>query len=359
MGDRLPDPLLKLVLGQPGRVADDLLLRVPARHRAGPQHLLGGVGDLLEPGEEQRGEAGRKDASRPVAAAVPGRQQLLAVVRVPLGPGDDPVQGGRIQRALRQRAQMVGHVGVPERGQLDGGHPGQAEQLRDHRPQRMTAVQVVGAVGDHHRHLFPVQHPAQEGEQVAGGAVGPVKVFQHEQHGPLGRQFGEHSQDSAEQLLLRETRQIGRRRACAAVGQQAPEHRARGDRVEHGLVRAGAGGRRTQRVGERQVRDAVAQLGAPAGEHGESAARGPRGQLRHQAGLAHAGVPANERVCGAAALGGVVEQVEQAAQFAVPADQPLTRYTQHIAIIPAGRGEGGAVGDYSWRPVKVDVAGQG
>jgi hypothetical protein len=47
------------------------------------------------------------------------------------------------------------------------------------------------------------------------------------------------------------------------------------------------------------------------------------------------------------ALGGVVEQVEQAAQFAVPADQPLTRYPQHIAIIPAGRGEGGVVRDYS------------
>ena len=268
------------------------------------------------------------------------------------------MQGGRVQRALGQRAQVVGHVGVAEGGELDGGHPGQAEQLRDHRPQRMTAVQVVGAVGDHHRHLFPVQHPAQEGEQVAGGAVGPVQVLQHEQDGPLCRQLGQHPQDRAEQLLLRQARQVGRRRAGTAVGQQPPEHRAGGDRVEQRLVRAGAGGRRAQRVGERQVRDAVAQLGAPAGQHGEAAARGPPGQLRHQAGLAHPGVPANERVPGAA-LGGVVEQVEQAAQFAVPADQPLTRYPQHIAIIPAGRGEGGAVRDYSWRPLKVDVAGQG
>jgi hypothetical protein len=60
-----------------------------------------------------------------------------------------------------------------------------------------------------------------------------------------------------------------------------------------------------------------------------------------------------------AALGGVVEQVEQTAQFAVPADQPLTRYAQHIAIIPAGRGEGGTVRDYCRRRLKVDVAGQG
>jgi hypothetical protein len=64
-------------------------------------------------------------------------------------------------------------------------------------------------------------------------------------------------------------------------------------------------------------------------------------------------------VRGTAALGGVVEQVEQAAQFAVPADQPLTRYPQHTAIIAAGEDKGAVVGDYSWRPLKVDVAGRG
>jgi hypothetical protein len=39
-------------------------------------------------------------------------------------------------------------------------------------------------------------------------------------------------------------------------------------------------------------------------------------------------------VRGPAAFGGIVKQVKQAAQFAVPADQPLTRYSQHNGHYP-------------------------
>ena len=49
------------------------------------------------------------------------------------------------------------------------------------------------------------------------------------------------------------------------------------------------------------------------------------------------------------------EQVEQAAQFAVPADQPLTRYPQHMAIIPAGTGKGGQGARLLLPATQVDV----
>jgi len=64
-------------------------------------------------------------------------------------------------------------------------------------------------------------------------------------------------------------------------------------------------------------------------------------------------------VRGTAALGGIIEQVEQAAQFAVPADQPLTRYPQHIAIIAALTCKGDMDSNCQSRPTQVDVATEG
>ncbi len=188
----------------------------------------------------------------------------------------------------------------------------------------MTPVQVVGAVGGDDRDPLPVQHPAQERHQVPGGPVGPVQVLQDEQDGPLLGELGEHAEHRSEQLLLGQPGQVAAiSRAGAAVRQQAAENRPTGERVEQRAGGGGAGGSLSQGIGEGQIGNAVAELGAAAGKHHETAARSPRGQLRDEPGFAHSSVPADQRVRGPPG-GGVVEQAEQTAQFAVPADQPFS-----------------------------------
>ncbi len=325
MRDRLPDRVLVPGPVQAGRLGQDVVGGLAAGHRGGPQHLLRRGGQPLHPGQQQRGQAAGQQLA---AGRGAGGQQFLGIVRIALGAGDHPVQRGRVQRARGQRGQVVGHVLVAERPQFQGGHGRQPEQLGHHRAERVTAVQVIGAVGDHHRDPLTVQHPAQEGHQVPGGLVGPVQVLQDEQHRAGGRQLREQPEHRAEQLLLG---QAGRLAFAAfragPVRQQLAEHRAGGQRAGH---RLGRRARRAlpQRVGQRQVRDGVTQLGAPPGQHQESPVGGARGQLGDQAGLADPGVPGQQRVGGPPGRG-VVKQAEQAGQFPVPADHPSFRRAQH------------------------------
>ena len=143
-----------------------------------------------------------------------------------------------------------------------------------------------------------------------------MQVLEHQQHRARGRELGEQAEHAAEHLL---PGQAGTVRvdgeASAALGQQHAQGRTRAQRVTD---RPGLGGT-PQRVRQRQVGHAVAELRALAGEHGEPAARGePRG-LRDQPGLAYPRVAADQCDDRAARLG-VIEQPEQAAEFVVPPD---------------------------------------
>ena len=82
------------------------------------------------------------------------------------------------------------------------------------------------------------------------------------------------------------------------VGQQAAEHGAAGERVEQ--RRGGTAARRGMRsvpqgIGERQVGDAVAELGTVTGQHREAALASQRGQLGNQPCLADPRVTADQR----------------------------------------------------------------
>ena len=299
-----------------------------------------GGGQPLEPGQQQRGQPAGQHV-RTAARGGAGGQQFLGVVRVPLGPGHDPVQRGRVQRAVRQRGQVIRHVRVAERPELDRGHAGQPEQLRHHRAQRVPAVQVVGAVGDHHRDPFPVQHPADR--KVTRSRVDRSAQCRSSRISSTGRVAASSASRPSTApnscCWASPGRLADHGWAGFPVRQQPAEHRPGGQRVGQRPGRGGAGHAFPQRVGERQVRDAVAQLGAPSGEHQEAPVGGPRRQLGDQARLADPGVPADQRVR-RAAWPGVVEQAEQAGQFTVPAHQPFTRTAQHMFSITARRDPG-------------------
>ena len=364
LGHAIADRVLVLRTVQPGRGPDDVVVHPAPADRRRPQHLLGRGGQLLDPGQQQGGQpagqhvaagcsphratsaraASRRAVAQPADRAAGtarrhGGQQFLRVVGIALRPGHHPVQGGRVQRRARQRGQVIGHVRVAQRPQLDRGHAGQPQQLRDHRAERVPAVQVIGAVRGHHGHPLPVQDPAQERDQVAGGAVGPVQVLEDQQHRvPVG-QLGEQPEHRAEQLLLGESGDFpARLRHHVPVRQQAAQNRP-GGQCGRERFRCGAWSGRAlpQRVGQRQVRNAVAQFRATPGQDQEPAVRGPGGELGDQPGLPHTRVAADQRV-GRTAFAGVVEQAEQARQFTVPADQPSARRPQHPPSIPASAG---------------------
>ena len=60
-------------------------------------------------------------------------------------------------------------------------------------------MQLVGAVAGHQGDPAAPQGPDQEGQQVAGGAVGPVQVLDHQQQRQLG-QADQQRQHAVEQL---------------------------------------------------------------------------------------------------------------------------------------------------------------
>ncbi len=214
VSDRLADRRLVLGGRQPGRFHDQLVVHPAAAHRGGAQRLLRRHRQLLHPGHEQRGQAGRQ------FLVTTGRgEQLLGVVGVALGPVHDGDQLRRVEHpppagGLGERGDVRRERRRVERPEVNRGDVRQPEQLRDHRAERVTAVQVVGPVAAEHRHLLAVQHPGQERDQVARRPVSPVQVLEHEQHRARLGQLGEQAEHRAEQLLPGQF-------AAVAVGEDA------------------------------------------------------------------------------------------------------------------------------------------
>lgn len=246
----------------------------PRRPRRGAP--LRGVGEQLHPGEQQAGQTvGHR------AAGGDRLQQLLGVEGVALGPVDHLPHHAGVGAA--ERGQIVGHLVTVEGIQLHGRHRGEPLELGEDPAQRVAAVEVVGAVGADEADRLGLQHPAEEDQQIAGGLVGPVQVFEDQQHGPCGQE----AEHRAEELLLCQARRALPARVGAA-GQQPAEDRSR---VE---LRAQFPAHGAQGVGEREVRKGVAEFGALPDEHGESSGLGPLCQLGDHPGLADARVASQE-----------------------------------------------------------------
>ena len=159
---------------------------------------------------------------------------------------------------------------------------------------------------------------------MSGAGVGPVQVLDDQQDRAFCGQFGQQAERGAEHLLAGQARPVDLVVLLVAVRQQARQHRAGLD----GLLDARRRG--AERVRERQVRDAVADLGALAAQHGEAVALGDLLRLVDQAGLADARVAADEPG-DRAARGGVVQEGAEPVQLRIPSHQ-----RPHVPIIRRG-----------------------
>jgi hypothetical protein len=70
-------------------------------------------------------------------------------------------------------------LGLIQSGQLQALDPAATGQLGRVGAEVFLARLVV-AVGDHQHDLLPAEVSDQESEQVAGGAVGPVQILDHQ-----------------------------------------------------------------------------------------------------------------------------------------------------------------------------------
>ncbi len=176
VGHRVAQCLLQLVVAQIGDGGQHLVPHLAARHGSDPQHPLGHRRQRLDARHQHLGEPLRH-------AGRSGGDQLLREERVALAaPGDAP-QAGLVDGPVGQPAHQLEGLVAAEGLQLQPLDGGQAHHLRQHRPQRVAAVEVVTAVGGEHDQPLRGQPGEQEDQQIAAGAIGPVQVLDDEQGG--------------------------------------------------------------------------------------------------------------------------------------------------------------------------------
>jgi hypothetical protein len=131
----------------------------PSRTTRGQQHLL----------------QARRQRARAGAAA--GEHQLLGEERVAFAAGVDVVDQARGLLGAEQAGELLNQLGAGEPGQLQPLHAAVAGKLGEQPAQRVQAVQLVAAEGEHQQDPTGPKVGGEEGDQVAGGAVGPVQVL--------------------------------------------------------------------------------------------------------------------------------------------------------------------------------------
>jgi len=312
----------------------------PVGHGATPgrrdaQQPLGGRIEALDAGEEDVTQGQRQLVG--VRAALHRTEDLLDQECVALRALVDLVHEPRARPRAQDGLELPRDLRTPEALQLDALHGTYALPAGDQRPQRMAAVQLVGAEADDHEHAIGVQGAHEQGHEVERRPVRPVQILDHEHERAVGGQPLDDADDELEQAGRPALTQ--RRGADRAVRVEVRQH----------LRQIGAGGpdegvellgrrvahERAEHVGERAERQALAaHLDAAARE--DPRARGARalGGLLDEPRLAHAGLPAEEHGRGIAPDGSV-ERGRQRRQLGLPADEDRTHESaSHRAHLP-------------------------
>ena len=218
------------------------------------------------------------------------RAQLLGEQRVALRARPQPADEVALRRRPEDVGELLGELGLGERPQLDAPRARLALQLGQQRPQRVAAMQLVGAVAQQHEQALRADRAREEGEERARGAVGPVQVLDEQDEGLRLREGVQQCQQRLEQAALR--RPGGR---AGQAGQERGQLLAQVG-VEGVERRIAAAGQRTQRRDQRGVGQlAVAEIEALAREHTGAGRLHAALCFGEQPALADAGLTRDER----------------------------------------------------------------
>ena len=171
-----------------------------------------------------------------------------------------------------------------QRLELHPQRAGVALELGQQRAQRVTAVQLVRAVGGDDEHPLAAQTARQVDEERARRAIGPVQVLDRQQQPVLAREQLQQLEERVEQTGLSGGLVVDALLAAAEPGEDLGERAAgrRGERGERGVVRAR---QRAQGADERRVGQlALPQLDAVAADHAARPGRGRRVRARRAGG---------------------------------------------------------------------------
>ena len=273
---------------EPGDLGQHGVVELAAR-REHAHDLLRVVAEPLDPQRERGGEA-RRQRAEPVES---GREQLLGEQRVPLAAGVEPVDEARIRGRREDLHKLLGELVAAECGKVDPQRA-HALELGQERAQRVAPVQLVGPVGGDEQQRLVAERRGEEAQERARRRVGPVQVLDDQQH---GRGAGERLQHREQRLEhprlvagrpIAVTRLAEPRQERAQLGQDV-----RRQRLEHRIAVAHE---RPQRGDQRRVGElALAELDAVAAQHAGSLVRCAGLELLHEAALADARLPDDER----------------------------------------------------------------
>lgn len=315
-----PQRLDQIVLGEVGDGGEQPVLDGGAALGDEPGDPLGALGQPFDTDEEEVaqgvGEAG-------AAALVGGDGEFLDEEGVPVGAFEDRVDLGRVGFAGEDAGDLAADLVAGEAAELDTADGAQPVEFGEEGAQRVTAVDVVGAVGGEDDEAAGAQGAEEVGQQVAGGGVGPVQVLQGDDDGAVGgeafQEAGGEFEEAGHALLAGAVRAEDGG-GLADLGQQPGQFvllsgGGRGQLVGQ-LPAQGA-----QRGGEGGERKAVgADLDAAAEGDDGARAGGGAGELLDEAGLADARLAADDQRL-RLARGGTGERVVQRLQLGGAADE--------------------------------------
>ncbi len=220
--DRFPQPGRQFGLVDPADGGEQGVVE-PRRHGEHPQQRARPLRQAFDP-QQQRVAQGGGEAATTVGA---GREQLLGKERVAFAAVEEALDHLGVRGGADDVGELRRHLAAVERGELQPPHVAPAGQLRQQRPHRVAAVELVGAVGDHGQQPALVRQAGGEvGEEAAGRVVGPVGVVEPEDQ----RRFLGHRLQQAEQplegavhvVVVGERRRVGREQLRDQVREPEP-----------------------------------------------------------------------------------------------------------------------------------------
>ena len=345
-------PVRQVLLREARHFGDELVIDPPAGDRGDPEHPLHVVRGRGDPGDEGRRDR-RWQTGRGGIGGL-GEQQLLQEEGVAVGSLVKAVEAGPVHRLAVDRLDDPRRIVPIEPREVDAFEPAGPPDLSQPGEERVTAVELVGTVGQAENDALVGEARHEPGDCIARRRVRPVDVLDHEQQRPVRGESAEQPDEGIEQAGAGRGRaeRPGVRRgspgSVIAVGAGDPgKARDQGSQrverpgveVEQGLAIVGVeviaqGGRDG---GERQAHPA--DRDAAALEDPKASLGGPTGELPDEPALAHARLARDEEL-GRIPLGDAIEDQLGASQLVRPPDEDgADGATGHRRIIRAVRAE--------------------
>ena len=207
-----------------------------------------------------------------------GGQELLGVQRVARRPRQHSIDQRRVGRTVGVGGDDARNVIAVQPAQIDASGPGGAADLGQGLPERVAAMELVAAEGQHQQQT-PTGGPRQRGREVLGRAVRPVHVLQHQQDRAGSRCL----EDDRGEVVQHMERLPTTRCVRVQQGEHPPRRRPRPEVLEP----AEEGPHRLDHRGERHARLEVETVSR---RYGEPQFARPAFEVRHQRGLPDPGV---------------------------------------------------------------------